>query len=396
MTKRRAYGQGSIYRRASDGRWLGTIEHGYTRTGTRRRVTVSGKTEADVKAKLKAKAREMARGEETAGRTTVKAWSTVWLEMAERTTRPATHTTDRAAVRWVVATIGHRRLDQLTPADVRAVRTALTTTGKSTSTALRYHGTLMRMLKAARDEGHDVPARALGVRPPAKAATDRQAIALPDVLAMLSVAADLPHGSRWVAAFLQGMRQGECLGLTWDQVDLDAETLTVSWQLQPLPYADKADRSAGFRVPDGYEARQLDRRMHLVRPKSRAGWRVIPLAIPTVAEALRTWAAVGPVSPHGLVWPALSGAPASAEDDREEWGALQDTVGVRHPSGRRYYGHEARNSSATMLMDLGVPESVRIAIMGHSSIASTRGYEHTDVTMAREALARVAGRLQLG
>jgi hypothetical protein len=51
---RRQYRTGSVYRRSSDGRWLGTIEHGYTRTGARRRVTVTGKTEAEAKAKLDA------------------------------------------------------------------------------------------------------------------------------------------------------------------------------------------------------------------------------------------------------------------------------------------------------------------------------------------------------
>lgn len=391
---RRSHGTGSVFRRASDGRWLGTIEHGYTRNGGRRRITVTGKTEAEVKAKLKAKAREVARGEETAGRTTVKAWAEVWLTETSRTVRPKTHVTDKGAARYIVATIGHKRLEQLTPADVRAVRAAITGEGRSTSTALRYHGTLMRMLKAARDEGHEVAARVLAVKPPAKAVNDRRAIPLPDVLAMLAHAADLPHGSRWLAALLQGMRQGECLGLTWEQVDLDAETLTVSWQLQALPYLDKRDRSAGFRIPDGYEARQVDRRMHLVRPKSQAGWRVIPL-VTHMADALRVWQRLAPVSPHGLVWPAADRSPASAVEDREEWYGLQDAAGVQPATPRYYLVHEARHTTATLLLELGVPESVVIAIMGHSSIASTTGYQHVDVSLAREALARVAQRLQL-
>lgn len=392
--KRRQYGTGSVYQRKSDGRWLGTIEHGFTKTGARRRITVTGTSEAAVKGKLKAKAREIARGEDTAGRTTVKAWAATWLEMTATSVRPKTHVTDKGAVRYIVSAIGHRRLDQLTPADVRAVRTAVVGDGRSTSTALRYHGTLMRMLKMARDEGHDVAARVLAVKPPTKAVNDRRAIPLTDSLALLSVAAELPHGSRWVAALLQGMRQGECLGLTWEQVDLAAESLTISWQLQALNYVDKHDRSKGFLTPDGYDYRQMEGRMHLVRPKSDAGWRVIPL-VPWMTNALETWQRIAPASPHGLVWPALDGSPADAVEDREEWRTMQDTVGVRHPGGRHYHVHEARHATATLLLELGVPESVRIAIMGHSSIASTTAYEHVDTTLAREALGRVAERLQL-
>jgi hypothetical protein len=263
--------------------------------------------------------------------------------MTSTSVRPKTHVTDKGAVRYIVAAIGHRRLDQLTPADVRAVRTAVTDDGLSTSTALRYHGTLMRMLKKARDEGHDVAARVLAVRPPTKAVSDRRAIPLPDSLALLSVAAELGHGSRWVAALLQGMRQGECLGLTWEQVDLDAGSLTISWQLQALNYRDKSNRRAGFLIPDGYEVRQLEGRMHLVRPKSDAGWRVIPL-VPWMVASLEAWRTAQAQNTHprrseaayNLVWPALDGSPADAVEDRDEWRTMQDTVGVRHPGGRHY------------------------------------------------------------
>lgn len=391
--QRRTYGSGSVYKRKSDGRYCATIEAGYTKTGGRRRITVTGKTEAEAKTKRKLKLRELDRDQaHTSERTTVKAWSDTWLAMTEKTSRPKTHTKDRAAVRqWIVPTIGARRLDQLTPADRRAVTKAITDAGRTTTSAHAYQGTLTRLLKAAAQEGHRVPANALAFTPPSVAVNDRQAIPIRDVLSMLEVASWLPHGSRWVAAFLEGLRQGECLGLTWDEVD--DETLTICWQLQPLPYLDKHDRSKGFRVPDGYEARQLDRRMHLVRPKSKAGWRVIPL-IPEVAAALNVWRTQAPThNPHGLVWPAANGAPANAWQDSEEWKALQDTAGVRHPNGRHYHLHEARHTTATILMEMGVPESVRIAIMGHSSIAVTRGYEHVDLTQAREALRGAAGRL---
>jgi integrase len=396
--KRRQYGTGSVYQRASDGMWMGTIEAGYSKTGARRRIVVSAKTEVEAKNKLKLKVRALARGDEgTASRVTVKAWSDTWLTMTEKTSTPNAHTTDRSAVgSWIVPTIGHRRLDQLTPGDVRAVRTAVTDAGRSTSTALRYHGTLVRMLKAAQAEGYPVPDRVLGVTAPGEAVNDRQPLPIDQALATLQVASHLPHGSRWAAAFLQAMRQGECLGLTWDEVDLTPgdESLTISWQLQPLPYLDKKDRSKGFRVPDGYEARQLRGRMHLVRPKSKAGWRVVPLA-PLMADALRRWRSFCPDSPHRLVWPALDGSPADENEDRDEWKRIQQAAGVRHPSGRPYHGHEARHTTATLLLALKVPESTRIAIMGHSSIASTRAYEHVDLTMARAALAQVAELLQL-
>ena len=394
---RREYGSGSVYQRKSDGRWIGTVEAGWTRNGTRRRVAVSGRTEAEARRKLRDKQAQIRQEGHATGssRATVRTWAAKWLEMRATIDRPKTHTTDRGAVEaWIIPTIGHQRLDKLTPDDVRAVAAALRKAGKSTSTAKRYHGVLMRMLKAAVEEGHNIPARVLRVSGPEKAVNDRMALPVPEALAALEVAASLPHKSRWAVAFLDGLRQGEALGLTWPEVDLDDGLLTISWQLQSLPYIDKSDRRKGFLIPDGYEARRLSGAYHLVRPKSKAGWRMIPL-VPWAAHALREWRDIAPPSPHGLVWPNAKGEPANIKHDTWEWEAIQGTAGIGHPAGRYYYGHEIRHSTATLLMELGIPESVRIAVMGHSSIAVTRGYEYVDTSQARRALTQMAERLGL-
>lgn len=396
-SKRRQYRTGSVYQRASDGLWIGTVEAGWTRSGARRRVSVAAKTEAACKRRLRDRQREINQTGEavTSGRTTVKSWAETWLEITVKTSGPNTFTTDRGAInKWIVPIIGHRRLDQLNPGDMRAVAKALQDAGRSSTTAHSYHGLLRRMLKAAVQEGHRVPERVLSMEAPRVAVNDRMALSTPEVLRLLHVAADLPHGSRWALAFLQGIRQGEALGLTWDMVDLDAGTLTVSWQLQPLPYLDRRNKAKGFRVPNGHEARHLVNAYNLVRPKTTKSWRVQPL-VPWAAEALTRWRDIAPPSPYGLVWPAADGRPANARDDTWEFDALQGTAGVGHPAGRYYFGHEARHSCATVLMELGVPESVRLAIMGHSTMTVTRGYEHVNIDQAREALAGVAARLQL-
>lgn len=390
--KRRQYGSGSVYRRASDGRWFGAYDVGFKKDGSRDRRTVSAKTEAEAKRKLERKLRELNTGHAPAtSNTTVKAWAERWLDETRRTVTPNAHQTDRAAVGWIVETIGHRRLDKLAPDDVRAVSDAITGAGNSTSTAARYHGSLRRMLTAAQVEGHAVPTNVLLVKGRTPEISDRTSMSIDEALAALAVASTLPHGSRWLAAFLQGVRQGEVLGLTWPRITDD--TLTLDWQLQPLPYNIKRDRTSGFRVPDGYEKRQLDGRMHLVRPKSKAGWRVVPL-VPMMTDALDRWRIVAPESPHGLVWPATTGRPANENDDRDEWWAIQEAAGIGHPDGRWYHVHEIRHTTATLLASLGVDESSRVAIMGHSTIASTRGYEHRDLNLIRSALEKVATALR--
>lgn len=390
---RRNYGSGGVTER-KDGRWAGTIEAGYNAKGGRRRITVYGRTEAEAKAKLKEKKRQIATDgvpeASVSARTTVKAWSDTWLEMTQRTLRPKPWATDRSAVRkWIVPAIGHKRLEQLSPSDVRAVADAQRAAKKSTSTANRTHSTLTSLLRAAIAEGHQVPRRVLDVPAPAVAVNDRTAMSIPDAIAILNVASYLPHGSRWAMAFWHGMRQAECLGLTWDAVNLEVGIVTVEWQLQSLPYIDRKNKALGFRIPDGYEVRHLSGAYHLTRPKSKAGYRVIPLT-PAMTEALTDWHKIAPENPWGLVWPRLSGQPTYDRDDREEWYGLQGTAQVGHANGRYYMLHEARHWTASQFLEAGTDPHQVTALMGHSSIMTTRGYQHPSQRAGLEALEAIS------
>lgn len=409
---RAEYGTGGVYQRTSDGRWMAAFESGFTASGARKRVTVSAKGcpggcpkrcphRAAIKRKIRDKRLELeAAGHRNVKRTvTVAKWAETWLPLIQTKVRPSAYDADKAAVRYIVESIGAVRLNDLTPADVRAVAAKIRSRGMSTSTALRYHGALIRMLKAASADGYAIPPNVLLAEKPAKAVHDRAAIPTRQAIQLITHAAEKPDGSRWVLAFLQGLRQAESLGLTWEQVDLTAQTLTVSWQVKSLRYVDRADPNQGFLMPDGYEARHLIGATHLVRPKSKAGWRVQPL-IPWAVNALTVWRDVAPENPHGLVWPGRERRgrtwPRNPAADRDSFDAMQDAVGVRHPAGRHFTVHEIRHGTATLLMELGVPESVRVAIMGHSSITTTHGYEHVDLAQSRLALEQAAERLGLG
>jgi integrase len=386
--KRRPRGTGGLSYRASDGMWIGRVDFGFRPNGERRRRTVSSKSKTEAQRKLRDLLRQRDAGEnpETGmARTTVKAWADEWLPMHAADVRPSTYTTDSGAVRkWIVPTLGHRRLADLTPADVRKVRTEVLGAGRSSTTALHAQKVLRKMLGDAADEGHAVPARVLRAKKARKAANDRTSIPVDQALAILQVALARPDAPRWVAAILQGMRQGETLGLTWPCVDLDTATVDVSWQLQRLP-GDHA-------TPDGWEARHLTGKMWLTRPKTSAGQRIIPL-VPWMHAALTSARDVWAPNPWGLVWVNDKGQPIRAEADRAAWHAIQAEAGVAHPSGRPWHLHECRHTTATMLLQLGVDRAVIEAILGQAVLVES--YLHVGQAEARRALEAVADRLNL-
>lgn len=393
--KRRDYGSGAVYQR-KDGRWVGTFEAGFTASGARRRTPVYGRSEAEVKRKLRDRLAAHKAGQETAHRVTVKAWADEYLAIRVRELSPKGYNAAANPIKnWVIPTIGHKRLEQLTPRDIRAVQDAQRKAGRQPADT---HRVLMTMLRSAMREGHPVPPRVLLVETPKSEKSDRTAMSVDQGLACLKAAAELPHGSRWLFTLLYGQRMGECLGLTWDAIDFDAGGFgeaIIEWQLQPLPYNVPRDRSSGFRVPDGYEARHLVDSYHLVRPKSSSGYRVAPL-LPVVRDGLLRWRQNAPVNPWGLVWPEANGRPMNDKHDRAEWHRIQTDAGVAHASGRPYHVHECRNFAATMLLEAGVDEHVVTALLGHSSVITSRKYMTVRREPLLDAMRKVGERLQLG
>jgi len=381
------------------GRWVGSYEDGYTKSGARRRRKVIGKTKTLAQQKLiKAlRERDSAQAPTSGSRPTVKRWSDTWLETTSHDLRPGTWNANRSLINnWIVPTIGHRRLADLTPGHVREVRRAILGAGLAASTAARAHAVLLWSLKDAVREGHDVSRGALLTEGPDAGESDRGDIPLADAIAILSVAAARPDASRWVAAFLLGSRPAETLGITWDRCDFEAGIIDISWQLKPLPYNVPRDRSSGFRVPDNHEARHLHDAMHLVRPKTGKGKRTASME--GMAPLLLAWRTIAPQSPHGLVWPRPDGRGRDDKADRDEWRDLQDEAQVAcvdGTTGRRYDLYEARHTAATLRRALGADDETIMATLGHASILSSKAYLHTDKTRQHQAQSLVAEALGL-
>lgn len=360
---RRQRGEGSLHQRG-DGLWIGTVDLGYI-GGKRTRKSVSAKTQREAVRKLAAlKAQVDATGGVAVDAYTVETWMTHWLEeIAPRRVRPSTLTGYRSKVRnYIVPEIGRHRLAKLTPQHVRTMDKTLAERGLSAATRLQTHAILSRALTVAHREGYVARNVAELVDPPALKRDEGEPLTVEEIGRILAAVRGDPLESRWLAALMLGLRQGEALGLAWADVDLDAGTLTVRRALQ----------------------RVKGKGLVFVDPKSRKSKRTLPLP-DTLAASLRRHRDRAD-RPRGseLVWCRWDGGPIDPRADWQAWGELLDRAGVRHVRL-----HDARHVAATVLAAHGVPDVIVSAILGHAQVQVTHGYQHASLDMMRQALGAI-------
>jgi len=416
-TKRRDAGSGALYQDAR-GFWTATVELPPATDGKRRRKVIRAKDKGVAQAKLRELRRELDRaGDLATSSPTVETWMRTWLDrIARPRLKPNTLTTYRGQVdRYIIPAIGRIRLDKLTPAHVRRVHD-LASDGRSSTTALQAHRILAKALKDAEREGRVTRNVAALVDAPRKAASTRGALTVGEARALLlSVSDDAHAAARWSVALLAGLRQGEALGLTRTMVDLErvaigpdgqpvpAPVITVSWQLQRLRWEHgcgpgpktKANpwpcgrRRAGscpqrhVDIPPDQEVRQVYGGLWLTRPKSRAGWREVPVA-PHLRAVLERYFEQMPPGDEGLIFHRPDGHPIDPSDDAEAWDRALKAAGLPDVPL-----HSARHTTATLLHALGVSERVRVTVLGHSSATVTAGYTHVTDAEAAEGMGRL-------
>lgn len=360
-------GEGSIYRRASDKRWVAALSSGPR--GARRRQVRYADTRAEAKAAL-----EELRSRGVVNRTTVTvaAFLESWVRDA-RGIRPNTRHGYEAAVTFHLSpTLGHLRLVDLSPLHVERALAALGPR-MSPKSLRNVHGVLRRALGQAVRVGlvdRNVASREF-VDAPRVTVDEPDALSEDEIRAVLAAA----RGDRIEAHVLvglgTGLRQGEQLGLSWQDVDLGAGRLYVRKELD-----------------------YRDGKYDLVDPKTPRSKRMVPLG-PSLVAALqahrdRLEAAGFVTTSTGPVFPSDRGRDMSGSVLTHRWYDLLARAGVRRRPWKIL-----RATFASRLYELGVPDQTVAGLLGHARTATTkRHYIATPGAMtaaeAMEGIVRVA------
>src|SRR5438105_463577 len=135
MRPKRGHGEGTIYQRVSDGRWVGSIMLGRKADGRPDRPKVYGDTRGAVQKQLR-ELRQRAdtgmRADRSHDKDTLAAYLAEWLELVATTTRPSTHYRYGQAVSThIVPALGHKRLIELRPEEVQRLYADMLRAGQS-------------------------------------------------------------------------------------------------------------------------------------------------------------------------------------------------------------------------------------------------------------------------
>jgi integrase len=225
--KRRGAGEGSIVKR-SDGRWMARVDLGWV-SGRRTRKSIYGKTRQEVARKLSAALRAHQDGLPLSDeRVTVGSFLHDWLASARTTVRPRTWQTYESYVRLhAIPALGRVPLAKLEPKHLQRLYAEKLAAGLSPTTVHHLHAVLHRALAQATRWGM-VPRNVAGlVDSPPMARHEMRTLNPDEAKAFLEAAAGDRLEALYVLALTTGMRQGELFRLRWQDVDLEAHTLSV-------------------------------------------------------------------------------------------------------------------------------------------------------------------------
>ncbi|GGN74069.1 site-specific integrase [Actinoplanes lobatus] len=395
--KRRPNGESSIYQGA-DGKWHGRVTMGVKDDGTPDRRHVERKTETEVIRAVRALERQRDSGKvrKAGSFWTVAKWLMFWIEniACPPNVKPNTADGYRVAVKvHLIPGIGAHRLEKLTPEHIEKLMRKMQDGGSAAGTAHQAFRTLRTALNEAERRGHLTKNPVLLAKSPRLSEKEVEPYSVEEVQRILAQAAQRPrNGTRWAIALALGLRQGEVLGLRWENIDLEKKSLRVRKNRLRPKYAHGCTDPCGKK--SGYCPRRKQINKDTDDTKSRAGRRVmgIPDEVVTLLRAhkdtqdkeRRTAAQLW--EDGGWVFTTPIGRALNPNTDYHEWKKLLKDACVRDARL-----HDARHTAATVLMLLGIQERAVMDVMGWATTGMAARYQHVSDPVRANIADRVGG-----
>ena len=371
MAKRRASGEGSI-RKRKDGRWEGRYVAGHDEKGKPIRKNVMGKTQAEVREKLKAALEEAGAVDVTrVDEYTVGTWVLHWYKLyVQPNVRESTQRFYEGYIHQrVIPALGDIPLKKLTAGQVQQLYNDTRDHGrlrkdqkeKNPGLSASYVRGLHTMLHDCLDRA--VKERLIPRNPSDDCIIPKAQKAEMKILPQESIGDYLREAERrgvlpmFFLELCTGLRKGELVALRWEDLDREKRTLRVDKQ--------------GVSVPGGG--------VKVTRPKTETSIRTLSVS-QEVVRLLVQEHEKHPENPYMFPSPVTGGM------------YYPDTINSLHDKILKGAGlphvrlHDMRHTAATLMLQNGVDVRTLSAMLGHYDAGFTlRTYTHTTTKQQEEA-----------
>ena len=362
MATRRDKGEGSIYQRKSDGLWLAA----YKPEGSDKTKYLSGKTEQEVKKKLREYKKEIAKGDfSQIQKISVKDYMSNWFndvkrfELKPKSLDALTHTMNNQ----VFPLVGDLQIATITAHDVQNMINALATANLAYSTIKKAYNAINSCFKLGIIKGDIVKNPCVGVRLPKNLerknkvrflSQDEYELVCNQCVALSSNGEPIYRlGHSVIVLLYTGMRIGELLGIKWKNINYMDKTVKVEGSVVYVMNRDpdKSDDDAKFKLLDQASL------------KTDASVRTIVLNQKAM-DALKAIQKINGTHQH--VMTNSNGNLFSPRNFDRMLRAIMVRCGLE-PCG----AHTLRHTFASMLFKNGVDVKTVSELLGHSDVSVT-------------------------
>lgn len=373
---RAASGSGSL-RRRPNGTWEARYVAGYDPgTGKMIRRSVYGKTQKEVREKLRAITASLDSGTyQTPNRIAVSDWMAEWLEIfCTNSVKPLTlESYQRINKNHIEPRLGAIRLQELRGTHVQRMINDLTEQGLSPKTIRNIITVLHKALSVAMKQGLVLNNACDMISTPKTTKPQIKPLSDAEIPLFLAACDDSPFGNAYALCLFAGLREGECLGLSWDAVDFENGRITVAQQLQK-------GKGRGS--------------VYYIAPTKNSQIRVIappPIAFDYLraerTKQMERQLAAGPLwnNPWNLVFTDETGEHYKIATFYNRFKAMVTRIG--RPDARP---HDLRHTAATVAIASGADIKSVQHLLGHATASFTLDvYAHASEKMMNDTAARI-------
>ena len=354
MAGHKSNGEGSIYQRASDNRWMGAISLGHDANGRPNRKVISARTRNEVVHKMRKLQHDLDQGLPAPDTSiTVAQLLMRWYEdvLRHQVAASAARNYKAVADQHIIPTLGKKKVASLTTADVDRLVSQKLDSGLSVSTVRRVRAVLAQAI----DQGirwDSVTRNVARLSRPLKTTRAEGRTLTPEQARLLLETLEGHRNEALYALMLStGLRRGEALGLQWKDLDEKTGVLSVRRQLT---------REDGELVTTDTKTARSRRAVNLPAPM------LATIRAHKARQAADRLALGEAWQVTGFIFTTSVGTPMDPRNLNREFKTICHRAGLGD-----WHPHELRHSAASLMLARGVKIQVVSEVLGHASIRMT-------------------------